>query len=268
MPAIIWAMNPALGVTDLTHRIEASRSFPGVRLSWGYHVRVSARHRYLCMTVPKVACTTVKRTLHALEGLDTVHDDEDVHEQGVDLRMEHWPSSEIAQVLLSSDWLRFGFVRNPYHRILSAWKSKVVDRRDAYYEDFRAGLRSAYGYSQVERAAQPAPPFRQFVEYVFTSTDLEIIHDGHWDLQTNVLLYDLIPYDTVGRFESFPEDFVRLLRQLDAPPRTIRIAGEVTNASGSGPARAEVYDAQLADVVYQRYERDFETFGYDRHSWR
>lgn len=77
---------------DLEARIDAGRGWGSARMSWGYHVRASVKHHYLCMTAPKVACTTVKRTLHALEGLDTAHDDEDVHDQGVEFRLSTVPS--------------------------------------------------------------------------------------------------------------------------------------------------------------------------------
>ena len=51
----------------LARYIEAVRA-EGGHASWGYHSRASVVHRYVAMTVPKVACTTIKMALQTWEG--------------------------------------------------------------------------------------------------------------------------------------------------------------------------------------------------------
>jgi hypothetical protein len=37
-----------------------------------------------------------------------------------------YPTAQIAEMLRSPDYLRFSFVRNPYSRLVSAWKPKLA----------------------------------------------------------------------------------------------------------------------------------------------
>jgi hypothetical protein len=246
--------------------IDASRERAGDN-SWTYHSRVSVAHRYVCMSVPKVACTTVKRTLHEFEGLSPAGDWGQVHDQGADLRLSSFASSEIADMLLSPDWLRFAFVRDPYDRLFSAWKSKIGNTWDTQYHWLRDGIRTAEAYPARGSGPPATVAFRDFVRFVFESDDPWVTNDAHWDLQTNVLLCGLVPYDVIGRFERFSQDFDTILRRLGAPESVLAMAAERTNSTTQVPLAA-AYDRDLADRVYARYEPDFETFGYERESWR
>jgi hypothetical protein len=50
----------------LAARVEAVRAGGGPA-SWDYHSRASLAHRYVAMTVPKVACTTINMALQTWE---------------------------------------------------------------------------------------------------------------------------------------------------------------------------------------------------------
>jgi hypothetical protein len=56
--------DPVVEKEVLAARVEAARA--GEHTSWGYHSRASLAHRYVAMTVPKVACTTIKMPLAAV----------------------------------------------------------------------------------------------------------------------------------------------------------------------------------------------------------
>ena len=249
----------------LTARIEEARHREGFDVSWGYHSRVSVEHRYVCMTVPKVACTTVKLTLHEFEGLPRAEDWGMVHDQDAP-RLSSFSVDQAAEMLSSPDWLRFAFVRDPYDRMFSAWKQKIGNTGDTQYAGLRDQIRTANGYPS--HADRPAPfvAFRDFVRFIVESDDPGVILDAHWDLQTRILLNDLIAYDAIGRFETFARDFTAVLRRLDAPEHVMSMAGQVTNPTTRVPLSA-AYDRELAELVYGRYEPDFAAFGYDRDGW-
>jgi Sulfotransferase family len=249
----------------LMARIEEARHREGFDISWGYHSRVSVEHRYVCMTVPKVACTTVKLTLHEFEGLPRAADWGMVHDQDSP-RLSSFSVSQAAEMLSSPDWLRSAFVRDPYDRIFSAWKQKIVNSWDTQYAGLRDQIRTANSYSSHTDRPAPAIAFRDFVRFVVESDDPGVIFDAHWDLQTRILLNDLIAYDAVGRFETFVEDFTAVLRRLDAPEHVISTARQVTNHTTRVPLSA-AYDRELAELVYRKYEPDFAAFGYDRDGW-
>ena len=67
---------------------------------------------------------------------------------------------------LAGKALRFAFVRDPYDRIFSAWKQKIVNSWDTRYAGLRDQIRTANSYpSHTDRPA-PAIAFRDFVRFV------------------------------------------------------------------------------------------------------
>lgn len=253
-------------VPDLAAAIEARLKDPGVGHSWGYHSRVSVEHRYVCMTVPKVGATTIKRTLREFEGLREITDHGVLHDDGQQPRLATLQPTDASVALTSTEWFRFAFVRNPYDRMFSAWKSKIANPRDTQYAGLRNDIREAFGYPAAVAGTTPVVAFADFMRFIVDSDDPEVAYDGHWNLQTRFLLRDLIAYDVVGRFETFAGDFSDILRSLEAPERVLAMAIEVTNATARLPLAAG-YDRQLADIVYRYYQPDFEDFGYGRDSW-
>jgi hypothetical protein len=252
----------------LVGRIEARRGDDEFGQSWGYHSRVSVAHRYVCMTIPKVGCTTVKRTLHRFEGLAPLDDWGALHDQGEDLRLSRFGPDDCARMLTAPDWVRFAFVRNPYDRVFSAWKSKLANPWDTQYLWIRDAIRAANDYppSPDGDRFRPFPAFADYVRFLTETDDRRLLVDGHWNLQTNILCRDLVGYDVIGRFETFVDDFTAVLRRLGAPDEVHALAAQVTNPTPQVPLAA-AYDRHLADAIYHHYQPDFEAFAYHRDSW-
>jgi hypothetical protein len=254
--------NSVVETDALAARVEAARAEG--HSSFGYHSRASLAHRYVAMTVPKVACSTIKMALQAWEGCGPPpHRWADVHADWAGPTLLAYPTAQIVQMLRSPDYLRFCFVRNPYSRLVSAWKSKLASD-DPQYVQLRASIRKACHYPVVD--GQPAGPIslRDAVQYLLDDPG---VFDDHWRLQVDLLVGDVIDYHIVGRFENFGQQFRAILRQLGAPSKVTGVSRQVFNPTS--PMRlAAVYDSQLARRVYARYAADFETFGYHKDSWR
>ena len=254
--------NPVVEEQVLATRVAAARAEG--HTSWGYHSRASLAHRYVAMTVPKVACSTIKMALQTWEGCGPPPGQwADVHADWAGPTLLSYPTAQIVEMLRSPDCLRFSFVRNPYARLVSAWKSKLA-WDDPQYAYLRASIRAACGHPVA--AGQRAGPisFRDAVQCLLADPGL---FDDHWRPQTGLLVADVIDYHVVGRFERFGPQFQAILRRLHAPPQVTGIAQRVFNPSQHGPLAA-VYDPRLARRVYDFYAPDFETFGYRKDSWR
>lgn len=226
---------------------------------------VSRRRRYFYMAVNKVASSKIKMALHQLEGYALPADPFDVHARAgpgapfVD-KLSGFDAGGTAAILRRPDWRRFAFVRNPYARLYSAYKSKIADLASPYI-----GVRAAIWRAAGTRPPPtPAPPFDAFVRWVAEQPDVE--RDGHWRSQTGALCRDLVDYGFLGRFERFAEDLATVLVSLDAPGELLDGLDVAVGASARLPTAA-AYNAGLAQVVYQAYEADFETLGYERDSW-
>jgi hypothetical protein len=232
--------------------------------SWGYHSRASAAHRYVAMAVPKVACTTIKMALQTWEVCAPVADRwGEVHAGWAGPTLLSYPTGQIVEMLRSPAYLRFSFVRNPYSRLVSAWKSKLASD-NPQYEALRTSIRATCGDPMVNGTGAGTVAFRDSVEYLLLNPDA---FDDHWSPQLDVLAADAIDYDIIGRFERLGPEFCAILERLGAPSDVIDTGRRQFNATEPTPLTA-VYDRRLAKRVYDHYARDFEAFSYGVDSWR
>ncbi len=257
--------------TDLYRWIEDAKTQPPDEDSAGLNVAdtwISPRHRYFCMAIPKNACSKTKLILQQLEGLPLPPDPMRIHfrdEPGLAFlpSIADFASADGVEILTSPDWFRFAFVRNPYARLFSAYKSQVLDLTSPYV-GFREAIRQAAGYPTANGATPGRVGFADFVRYIAGQADGE--RDGHWKSQTGSLHRDRIAYDCIGRVENFAQDFTQILQRFAAPPELIGSLDERVNTTAVLPLAA-AYSKQLADTVYAIYRDDFESFGYAMDSW-
>ena len=184
-------------------------------------------------------------------------------EEGV-LKLSDFGTDEIVEMLTSPDWCRFCFVRNPYDKLFSAYKSKISDPDgDPWYHAVQDKIREMFEYPRGDGQRKSIVSFRDFVRYVQGGGRP---YDGHWCVQTRRLVPEMIAYDFIGRYETYQRDFKNLLEQLGAPRETVA-AAEKVHGQSTRICLPAAYDRELADTVYDIYRDDFEAFGYDRDSW-
>ena len=248
--------------SQLADLVDARRE-DDIHASMAYHSRVSPTHKYVCMTIPKIACTRVKLTLLQFEGQPEPEDIGEIHNMGQ--RLADFKTSEIVEMLLAPDWFRFCFVRNPYDRLLSAYKTQVGNIWNDEYGWLKSEIKEAFSYPAQDNDPECIVAFRDFVRYLHNARS-EVRYDGHFNVQANILMQDIIVYDFIGRFEDFASEFERILTRLQAPSHILATASDVQNATYKlHPAIA--YDKELADTVCSMYQSDFEGFGYSPDSW-
>ena len=246
---------------DLAKTIDAKRKDdPYDVFDW---TLVSPQHKYLWNILPRNACVTTTVTLRQFEGNPykggDMWDDEGV------LKLRDFDTDKIVEILTSPEWCRFCFVRNPYDKLFSAYKFKIGGGNDGdpYYQKVQSEIRDLFDYPECDGQRIGIVPFRDFVRYVH---DGGRSHDGHWCVQSQKLVRDLISYDYIGRFETFQQDFKMLLQRLGAPPDVVASASKVHGQSVK-IRLPSAYDQELADTVYEIYRADFDAFGYERDSW-
>jgi hypothetical protein len=166
--------------------------------------------------------------------------------------------------MTSPEWFRFCFVRNPYYRLFSAYKSKILNYGDMQYQFVRDAIRAKWDYPVRDGRPAGMVAFRDFVRYVEEMADPD--RDFHWRSQTAIVMPAMIQYDLIGRMETFAQDFEQVLRRLSASAELIAAIPEAVNPT-TKMYHAAAYDRELAWRVYDMYRVDFETFGYDRDSW-
>lgn len=140
----------------------------------------------------------------------------------------------------------FAFVRNPFSRIVSCYTDRVL-RVDCfrYFGDGRL-------------AASHITDFREFVKKIAVIPD--DISDIHFCSQSYLLSTrdgSPIPNCYIGHFETLVEDFEPLRQKYGFAELE-----HVNKSSKSGTDWRDYYDQETAELVYNRYRKDFESYGY------
>jgi hypothetical protein len=245
---------------ELTQLVDAKRcNDPWGRFGWSFYSRDK---KYLWVLVAKVACVTTTVTLRRLEGKP--HSSDPLWGESGLSKLKEARTSEIIEILTSDEWFKFAFVRNPYDRLFSAYKSKIGNvNAEEFYREIQDTIRRRCDYPIRDGKPAGVVSFRDFVRYVQSGLRSG---DNHWCVQVDNLMMDMISYDFIGRFERFGEDFRTVLHRLDAPAEVLETASHVRGET-TRVRLAAAFDREIADTVYEIYKQDFETFGYDRDSW-
>lgn len=210
----------------------------------------SDEHRFVYIETPKAGCTIVKLTL--LELFPELYEGERPevsHAHRAFENTEHRISKRALAAGLRDgeyeDHLCFSFVRNPWDRLLSCYRSKI-----------RADVVALNRTEYEGGVLYPGMTFREFAEVACATPDEDA--NMHFRAQAPMLCGPggNLLVDYVGRFESLSRDFAevcgRLGLNLELPPDT----------KSRKEDYRESYDARLQKMVARRYGVDIEKFGY------
>ena len=143
----------------------------------------------------------------------------------------------------------FGFVRDPYHRLVSCYRHKIERPR-------QQGKRVSPIFWVYGRAFSLQMDFPDFVRAVAAVPDERA--EKHFRSQTRFLFRDGRPLvDFVGRLESFEQDWARVCAHTRLQP-----VARAYNVTGAPVRLEEWYDAELLGVLNRRYAADFALLGY------
>lgn len=156
----------------------------------------------------------------------------------------------IAQVRQMTGYFRFGFVRNPWARLLSCYMDKIVGPtiRDQQF------ILGQYGFT-------PGMPFEDFVRGVAEISDREA--DGHFVSQFYELGHEgELAVDYVGRFENLPAAWNELRPRYDLPELPWAPVGSPRSRFDFDYHKPH-YTPELIEIVGRRYSDDVRHFGYE-----
>jgi len=220
--------------------------------------------KLLFLPVPKAGCTGVLWRLSELAGLPaerftrsaspevspalTVHD---MRLWRPEHRLSEYEGVERERILSGDGWLRFSLVRHPGTRLWSAWQSKLLLREPRFVETFGE---APWFPRMPESPEQVVEDFRAFVAALGEDGP----EDVHWAVQHDLTAQ--LPLNHVGRVEALPET-LDALRDHVGPERFPRDGARENRSPLSMPPDA--YDGEARALLDERYEADFEGFGYE-----
>ena len=140
----------------------------------------------------------------------------------------------------------FAFVRNPYSRIVSAYKHTIK-------RDFIFPLVRFHKFNQ-------SMTFEEFVEAIYKIPNENC--DGHF-IPQSLLLTDLsgalIP-TKIFKFENLQEGFNILCEESDINKTEL----EKVNSAPDGPDFMTYYNSRTIKLINKKYDKDFKMFGYNK----
>ncbi|XP_032697905.1 carbohydrate sulfotransferase 8 [Lontra canadensis] len=233
---------------------------------------VEDRHRVLYCEVPKAGCSNWKRVLMVLAGLasstaDIPHNT--VHYGGALKRLDTFDRQGILHRL--STYTKMLFVREPFERLVSAFRDKFEHPNSYYHPVFGKAILARYRANASREALRTGSGVRfpEFVQYLL-DVHRPVGMDIHWDHVSRLCSPCLIDYDFVGKFESMEDDanfFLSLIRA----PRNLTFPRFKDRHSQEARTTAQIarqYFTQLSALQRQRtydfYYMDYLVFNYSK----
>lgn len=191
-----------------------------------YNITLCNEYKFIWFRVAKVCTRTIFNELKKNNiALDAVH-----------------PMSVYYPINLYKNYFKFAFIRNPWDRMCSCWRHKVVDSN--YYN---------FNSKELTRMKK----FDQFVNFIAANINVENC-DHHLRLQSKLI--DLNNIDYLGRFETFNDDIANVFRKLEINLDQNNIS--MMNASKNAKPYQKYYNDDIAQKVYKIYQKDIQIFNY------
>jgi hypothetical protein len=212
---------------------------------WQLAVRANRfGQNYIYLNKPKCGCSVTKRAFWIAEakGERISFPEKNVSK----VEGSPFTTSVDYVVGMSDDAFVFTFVRNPYVRILSCYRDKVM--KDIGNPNVLEPLK-AIGVG--ERSVS----FVEFLRYVRGQHDFE--RNNHWMSMRALHIEDQLSCDFVGSIENYSADIAKIFSVIY--PRQVP---EVHNINSQKHKKADVFSDEEAELIREIYNEDFEYFGY------
>ncbi|XP_067446850.1 carbohydrate sulfotransferase 8-like isoform X1 [Thunnus thynnus] len=237
-------------------------------------VYVEDRSRLLYCEVPKAGCSNWKRVLMVLGGSavstrDIPHDV--AHYANHLQRLESYDRAGIAERLRSYN--KVLFVREPFERLVSAFRDKFESPNSYYHPVFGRPIISRYRANASRTALRTGAgvTFREFVQYLL-DVRRPVGMDIHWEPVSQLCNPCLLRYNFIGKFERLEEEANFLLQSVGAPmnltfpdfkdrnPLAERTSSSITQkyfAQLNSTERQKAYDFYYMDYLMFNYPKPF-----------
>ena len=223
--------------------------------------------------IPKCANTLIKKLLIEISNPEVLKLDFDSYKVNEYFSRQDWihtlafESIRVPLHNLSTDAKIITFCRNPYSRLISAYKNKIVSpqmseieyarwlKREALFDAMRKNT-----YDANDFPPEAGVSFSKFVRFVIENESFK--SDIHWVSQLSLNAANLIPNCKVVKLENLSEELPIIFSEDLG--LTISV-DEILNKTDEYDCK---FDQSTADFIYSYFKDDFTFFQYDKNSWK
>ncbi|XP_055365948.1 carbohydrate sulfotransferase 8-like isoform X2 [Betta splendens] len=235
-------------------------------------VYVEDRFGLLYCEVPKAGCSNWKRVLMVLGGSATSTQDiphDAAHYTNHLRRLDSYDRAGITKRLRS--YSKVLFVREPFERLVSAFRDKFESPNSYYHPVFGRPIISKYRVNATRRALRTGTgvTFREFVQYLL-DVHRPVGMDIHWQPVSQLCNPCLFRYNFIGKFENLEEEANFLLQRIRAPTNLTfpRFKDRNPLAERTSSSITQMYFSQLNSTERQKafdfYYMDYQMFNYPK----
>jgi len=231
---------------------------------YNYCLHSSLKNKFTYVEVPKTGCTTLKHLVQTLEYHSTggIPADREAVGSHVHYRnksplpmFKDMTKREKTKSLTGKGIKIFTFVRNPYSRALSCYKSKI----EVGIGPKKKLIALRDGCTPEEADLTKHISFREFLELISTQKSFDM--DIHWRPQVDQTMIDMIKYDFIGRYENFSADVAHIINDVSPDGFEFDIP-RPRNKTKAAQELESYFDADCKKLVQKIYANDFAAFSY------
>ncbi|XP_056311963.1 carbohydrate sulfotransferase 11 isoform X1 [Danio aesculapii] len=240
------------------------------------HLVVDEDHELIYCYVPKVACTNWKRVMMVLSGRGKYSNPMEIpsNEAHVPSNLKTLNQYSIPDINHRlKNYLKFLFVREPFERLVSAYRNKFTLRYNtSFHKRYGTKIVRRYRKNATTEALQSGADvkFQEFAEYlVDPGTQREAPLNEHWQTVYSLCHPCHIHYDLVGKYETLEDDANYVLK-LVGEGDSLRFPSFAKSTRTTDQMAAMFFgniSSQQQSQLYQLYKLDFLMFNYSTPSY-
>ncbi|KAK3589486.1 hypothetical protein CHS0354_030609 [Potamilus streckersoni] len=189
------------------------------------HIIVNDQYKVLYCYIPKVACTNLKRMFLILTGKMNTSNLLSIKSGDVHFTFDKYftyldnYSQQEADRRIQS-YRKVIFVREPLERLLSAYRNKFLQNSTYFHQRFGKKIVRQFRILPSKQSIETGSDvkFDEFIKYIM-DPETRNQYNEHWDKFTSLCDPCTIPYDFIGKYETFNNDIQSLLEMLGVAGR-------------------------------------------------
>ncbi|CAG9799276.1 unnamed protein product [Chironomus riparius] len=234
---------------------------------------ISAGHGIAWCNVFKAASTTWMYYLNILAGYDLKYLQRTVATP-LELARKRFPRPSLEDLYESlENSISFLIVREPFERLLSAYRNKMEEGRNNYYKLLGDQIVKRFRGQQPLKNDPSGPTFKEFLQFVVQHYKSGGRFDEHWSPIYQFCTPCSINFTLIAKMETFDRDSEYIIRQagletllLNKVPNTkvSKISNRSKNNTASLISRYfSQIDRHLLEDILEIYQLDFDLFNYN-----